>query len=64
MGSRFVVVPAFPAVTGTARNGTRNYSTAVPAGFDIYDNQDKRRLKSTYPTHTEAQAECERRNAE
>ena len=64
MGTRYVVVHAIPVETGSVRNGARFYSTTVPVGFDIYDNQDKRRLKPTYPTRTEAEDECERRNAE
>lgn len=64
MIQRFVVVPAIPTKTGSVCNGTRFHSTTVPTGFDIYDNQDKRRLKPTYPTRTEAEDECERRNAE
>lgn len=61
---RYVVVPAIPTETGSVRNGARFYSTTVPAGFDIYDNQDKQRLQPTYPTRIEADAECQRRNAE
>ena len=64
MIQRFVVVPAIPTETGSVRNGARFYSTTVPAGFDIYDNQDKQRLKLTYPTRIEADVECERRNVE
>jgi hypothetical protein len=64
MGARFVVVHAIPTETGSAGNGARFYATTVPAGFDIYDNRDKRRLKTTYPTRAEAEDECERRNAE
>lgn len=63
MGARFVVVHAIPTETGSARNGARFYATTVLAGFDIYDNHDKQRLKPTYPTRTEAEDECERRNA-
>jgi len=62
MGARFVVVHAIPTETGSARDGARFY--AVQSGFDVYDNQDKRRLNPTYPTRTEAEDECERRNAE
>ena len=63
MIQRFVVVPAIPTETGSVRNGARFYSTTV-GGFDIYDNQDKQRLKLTYPTRIEADVECERRNVE
>jgi hypothetical protein len=61
---RYVVVPAIPTETGSTRNGARFYSTTIPAGFDIYDNQDKRRLQPTYPARIEADAECQRLNAD
>jgi hypothetical protein len=63
MIQRFVAVPAIPVETGSIRQGIRFYATTVPSGFDVYDNQDKRRLKLTFPTRTEAEADCERRNA-
>jgi hypothetical protein len=61
---RFVVVPSVPKETGSTRCGTRFYCTTAPIGFNIYDNEVKRRLQTCYPTRTEANAECERLNAE
>ncbi|WP_301842794.1 hypothetical protein U9R80_16465 [Pseudomonas sp. JQ170C] len=61
---RFVVVPAVPIETHSVRNGTRYYATTVTGGFDLYDNQEKLRLKPSYPTRAEADAECARRNSE
>lgn len=64
MVSRFVVVPGTPIETGSARNGTRYYSSMAPGGFDIYDNQEKYRLRLSYSTHAQAEAECEKKNVE
>ncbi|UVL43012.1 hypothetical protein LOY55_13280 [Pseudomonas sp. B21-040] len=61
---RFVVVPSIPKETGSARSGSRFYCTTAPIDFDIYDNEGKCRLKICYPTRMEANAECERLNAE
>ena len=61
---RFVVVPAVPKETGSTRSGPRFYCTTDPMGFNIYDNEDKCRLQTCYPTRVEANAECERLNAE
>lgn len=64
MMSRFVVVPAIPTETGSMRNGARFYCKTAPKGFNIYDNQEKLRLKTTYQTREEAEAECQRLNLE
>lgn len=55
---RFVVVPAVPKEVGAMRQGTRFYGKTEPAGFDIYDNREKRRLQVTYPNSAEAEHEC------
>ncbi|MHC8365081.1 hypothetical protein ACYZT9_04140 [Pseudomonas sp. ZT5P21] len=60
MISRFVVVPAIPTETGSMRNGTRFYCETAPVGFNIYDNEEKLRLKATYQTRVEAEGECQR----
>ena len=60
---RFVAVPAIPAETEPAHAGGRCYCKSAPSGFNIYDNQDKQRLKPTYPTRLEAEAECARLNS-
>ncbi|TPG74684.1 hypothetical protein EAH78_24025 [Pseudomonas arsenicoxydans] len=62
MISRFIVVPAIPTETGSMRNGTRFYCETAPIGFNIYDNEEKARLKATYQTRGEAEGECQRLN--
>ena len=64
MISRFVVVPGVPTETGSIRNGTRFYCETAPIGFNIYDNEEKLRLKVTYQTRVEAESECQRLNLE
>lgn len=64
MISRFVFVPAVPTETGSMRNGTRFYCETAPIGFNIYDNEEKLRLKATYQTRVEAESECQRLNLE
>jgi hypothetical protein len=64
MISRFVVVPAIPIETGSMRNGARFYCKTAPIGFNIYDNEEKLRLKTTYQAREEADAECQRLNLE
>lgn len=61
---RFVVVPAVPKETRSVRNGTRYYATTVTGGFDIYDNLEKQRLKPSFQSKAEAEAECESRNSD
>lgn len=64
MISRFVVFPAVPTETGSIRNGSRFYCQTVPIGFNIYDNEDKLRLTTTYQAREEVDAECKRLNLE
>ena len=64
MISRFVVVPAIPTETGTMRNGSRFYCETAPIGYNLYDNEEKRRLKTTYQTRDEAESECRQLNVE
>ncbi|MDR6610507.1 hypothetical protein J2X87_005617 [Pseudomonas synxantha] len=64
MISRFVVVPAIPTETGPMRNGSRFYCQTAPIGFNLYDNQEKLRLKTTYNAREEAESECQRLNVE
>lgn len=64
MISRFVVVPAVPTETGSMRNGSRFYCQTAPLGFNLYDNQEKLRLKAVYPTRAEAERACEELNQE
>lgn len=44
------------------RNGTRFYCETAPIGFNIYDNEEKLRLKATFQTRVEAENECQRLN--
>jgi hypothetical protein len=62
MMSRFVVVPAIPTETGSMRNGARFYCKTAPIGFNIYDNEEKLRQKTTYQAREEAETECQRLN--
>ncbi|MCX2901101.1 hypothetical protein [Pseudomonas mandelii] len=64
MISRFVVVPAVPTETGSMRNGSRFYCQTAPLGFNLYDNQEKLRLKAVYPTRAEAEGDCQKLNQE
>ena len=56
--ARFVVIPAIPIETGSARNGTRFYCETAPVGFNICDNDEKSRSKAAYQTRSEADGEC------
>ncbi|MBH1967197.1 MAG: hypothetical protein I8H81_03335 [Pseudomonadales bacterium] len=64
MISRFVVVPAAPSETGSMRNGFRFYCQTAPLGFNLYDNQEKLRLKTVYQTRAEAERACQEFNQE
>lgn len=46
------------------RNGSRFYSQPPPIGFNLYDNEEKLRLKTTYQTREEAESEGQRLNLE
>lgn len=61
---RFVVVPAVPTETGSTRSGSRFYCQTAPIGFNLYDNEGKLRLQTTYQSRAEAQSECQRLNVE
>jgi hypothetical protein len=64
MISRFVVVPAIPIETGSTRNGSRFYCQTAPIGFNVYDNEEKLRLKANYQIRGEAENACQRLNEE
>ena len=64
MFSRYVVVPATPVETECVLERGRYYSKTVKQGFNLYDNQDKQRLKPVFTTRVEANVECERLNSE
>ncbi|BFO02788.1 hypothetical protein KNHN1_11660 [Pseudomonas guariconensis] len=42
---------------GSMRNGSRFYCKTAPIGFNIYDNEEKLRLKTTYQAREEAKDE-------
>lgn len=55
---RFVIVPALPIEQEPFRQGIRHFSTTISGVFDIYDNQEKLRLKPSYPTRALAETAC------
>ncbi|MEO6678607.1 MAG: hypothetical protein ABIO21_14680 [Pseudomonas sp.] len=55
---RFVVVPAIPREAEAMRLGGRYYCKTDSTGFDIYDNEEKQRLKKSHPSREEAENEC------
>ncbi|BDM22388.1 Arm DNA-binding domain-containing protein [Pseudomonas sp. LRP2-20] len=64
MQSRFVIVPAVPIEKESFQSGSRFYAATVSGGFDIYDNQEKLRLKSSYASRSQAEAARVRLNSE
>lgn len=64
MQKRFVIVPAVPVETETFQSGSRFYASTVSGGFDIYDNQEKVRLKPSYSYRAPADAACTKMNNE
>lgn len=64
MQKRFVIVPAVPIDKECFQSGSRYYAATVSGGFDIYDNQQKLRLKPSYSTRSLAEAACEQLNGE
>ncbi|MBP5956113.1 hypothetical protein ICA16_10610 [Pseudomonas anatoliensis] len=55
---RFVVVPAIPTETGSMRSGARFYCKTATTGFNIYDNEEKLRMKTLYQARAEAESAC------
>ncbi|MDZ3992234.1 Arm DNA-binding domain-containing protein [Pseudomonas sp. Teo4] len=64
MQPRFVIVPAVPVEGESFRIGNRFYAAAVSVGFDIYDNQEKERLKRGFINRSDAAAACDNMNAD
>ena len=64
MQTRFVIVPAVPIEKETFQSGSRFYAATVSGGFDIYDNQEKLRLKPSYATKSLAEAARAKLNSE
>ena len=46
------------------RNGARFYCETVSIGMNVYDNEEKLRLKNTYQAQEEAEVESQRLNLE
>jgi hypothetical protein len=61
---RFAVVPAIPTETGSTRDGSRFYCKTASIGFNLYDNEEKRRLPTHYATREDADRECLQLNDE
>ncbi|MEN5033727.1 hypothetical protein [Pseudomonas sp. TWI929] len=64
MQPRFVIVPAVPIEGESLRIGNRFYAATTSGGFDIYDNQEKERLKRGFINRSDAAAACVKMNAE
>lgn len=60
MQPRFVIVPAVPIENESFQIGSRFYANTISGGFDIYDNQEKIRLKRGLANRSLAVAECEK----
>ncbi len=60
MQPRFVIVPAVPIENESFQIGNRFYAATSSGGFDIYDNQEKIRLKRDFPNRAKAIEECEK----
>ncbi|AVD82683.1 hypothetical protein C4Q28_11230 [Pseudomonas sp. SWI6] len=64
MQPRFVIVPAVPIEGESFQIGNRFYSATTSGGFDIYDNQEKARLKFGFTNRSDAAAACDKMNAD
>lgn len=64
MQTRFVIVPAVPIEKEAFQSGARFYAATASGGFDIYDNQEKLRLKPSYATKALAEAARAKLNSE
>lgn len=49
-----------PMETGSMRNGSRFYCQTAPIEFNIFDNEEKLRLKTAYGARECAEVECQR----
>jgi len=60
MQPRFVIVPAVPIENESFQIGSRFYAATTSGGFDIYDKQEKIRIKRNFPNKSLAITECEK----
>ncbi|WP_082044721.1 hypothetical protein [Pseudomonas sp. C5pp] len=60
MQPRFVIVPAVPIENESFQIGNRFYAATTSGGFDIYDNQEKIRIKRNFSNRSLAITECEK----
>ncbi|NQD77890.1 hypothetical protein [Pseudomonas sp. CM27] len=63
MQPRFVIVPAVPIEGETFQIGNRFFAATTSGGFDIYDNQEKQRLKRGFINRSQAAGACDTMNA-
>lgn len=63
MQTRFVIVPAVPIEKESFRSGSRFYAATVSGGFEVYDNQEKLRLRKNYASRELANDACLKMNA-
>ena len=63
MQARFVIVPAVPVEGESFRIGNRFFAATTSGGFDIYDNQEKQRLKRGFVNKSQAAIACDLMNA-
>ncbi|AHC84194.1 MULTISPECIES: hypothetical protein [Pseudomonas putida group] len=64
MQPRFVIVPAVPIENESFQVGNRFYAATTSGGFDIYDNQEKVRIKRGFSSRSTGESECKKMNAE
>jgi len=64
MQPRFVIVPGVPVEGAAFQVGNRFFSQTTSGGFDVYDNQEKARLKRGFTSRSEAASACEKMNAD
>lgn len=64
MQPRFVIVPAVPIVKDSIQSSSPFYAPPTWGKFDIYDNQEKLRLKPSFSGRAAAEAACTRMNSD
>lgn len=64
MQPRFVLVPAVPLEIESFRVGVRFYASTASGGFDIYDNQEKIRIKQGFSDRVAGATVCMQMNTD